>query len=238
MHTKNPLDLGKKQQYYDHVRRDAIEFIRDNRITASRVIELGCSSGATGEQIKAIVGATQYVGVERFKEAAERASGRLDRVCVADLDAAHPVDLGFDDEPFDLLVTLDVLEHLYDPWSVLAEWGGLIAPGGRLVASIPNIQNIAVIARLADGFFDYESEGLLDSTHIRFFTGRSIENLLDGAGFAVEEVRSILNQPVDFTQVQPTGNSINVGRIQIGDLTRDQLVQICTFQYLVIGRKR
>jgi trans-aconitate methyltransferase len=237
MHTRNPLNLGKDTQYYGNVRQDVIKFVREAKIKASRVIELGCSSGKTGAELKTLLGADQYVGVEKFKDAADQAATRLDAVHVADLDTVSHADLGLGDEHFDLLVALDVLEHLYDPWSALARWGALIAPGGHLVTSIPNVQNIDVLAMLAHGSFAYQKEGLLDATHIRFFTRASIADLLAGADFTDATINCVFNRQIDLANLQPTGNSINLGRLTIADLTREQAIELFTFQYLVLARK-
>src|SRR5437667_419033 len=84
--------------------------------------------------------------------------------------AATPKDLGLADQRFDLLLALDVLEHLYDPWDVIARWAALLVPGGYVAISVPNVQNVNIIQDLLKGTFTYTDDGLLDATHIRFFT--------------------------------------------------------------------
>lgn len=88
-------------------------------------------------------------------------------------------------ERFELIVLSDVVEHLYNPWRALAALRANLAPGGRLLVSVPNLQNVRLIAAVASGKFHYEPTGLLDVTHIRFFSRETLDALLEGCGYAV-----------------------------------------------------
>ena len=90
----------------------------------------------------------------------------------------------------DALVFGDVLEHLRDPWATLQSLSGLLRDGGALVACIPNISHWSIVAGLLAGRFDYAEEGLLDRTHLRFFTLRSILDLVRRAGLTPVRVRA------------------------------------------------
>jgi hypothetical protein len=85
-------------------------------------------------------------------------------------------------------VASELVEHVDDPWSLLAALRDLAAPGGRLVISIPNVANASVIGDLLRGRFDYAYIGLLCAGHLRFFTRKSIEELLDIAGWTAEAI--------------------------------------------------
>lgn len=162
-------------------RQDRRELLRLVQGRNLRVLELGCASGVAGADLKARGTAKVVHGVDLRPEPAGEAQGRLDRVWKADLETLDPGDL---DPPYDVLVAGDVLEHLRDPWSALRRLSMALAGGGQLVASIPNVRYLPVVADLVvRGRFDYRAEGVLDRTHLRFFTRRSIHQLLDGAGF-------------------------------------------------------
>jgi 2-polyprenyl-3-methyl-5-hydroxy-6-metoxy-1,4-benzoquinol methylase len=156
-----------------------------------RVLDLGCATGKLAELLK--TQGCAVVGVERDPEAARLAEPFCERVVVADLedDLSFLTDLG----PFDVIVAADVLEHVTDPSRVLEAVAGLLAPQGFLVTSIPNVAHGSVRLALLAGRFPYSDLGLLDSTHVRFFTRTSmIEMLLEG-GFHVAYVEDQLLDP-------------------------------------------
>ena len=148
---------------------------------ARRILDVGCGEGAFGALLKRRRGCEVH-GVERFPPAAAAARRVLDSVTEGDAESAR---LPFDDGSFDCLVYADVLEHLVDPWRALRDHVRLLRPGGRVVASVPNVRHLGVVLRLLLlGRIDYADEGILDRTHLRFFTRRSLLALLEGAGLA------------------------------------------------------
>ena len=151
-----------------------------------RVLDVGCASGYLGEALKAR-GCT-VVGVETDEEAAEAAKGVLDEVVVGDIGAIDVV-ARFGAGRFDAVVFGDVLEHVVDPEGVLRAVRPLLAPGGFVVASIPNVAHGSVRLSLMSGRFEYRPLGLLDETHVRFFTRTSLHALLADAGFVPTDVR-------------------------------------------------
>jgi GT2 family glycosyltransferase/SAM-dependent methyltransferase len=170
--------------YYEHERPEVLDAIpRD----AARVLDVGCGSGRLGEQIKQRQNATVW-GIEVVQEAAEGASQRLDRVWNTSVEQALN-DIA--PESLDCIVTADVLEHLVDPWAILAELRTRLVPRGTIVASIPNVGHWDVIRDLLEGTWQYTSEGLLDRTHLRFFTRRSVRELFWTAGLAIRELAVI-----------------------------------------------
>jgi O-antigen biosynthesis protein len=153
---------------------------------SKRVLDVGC---ATGYLAQALVerGCT-VSGVEFDAEAAEEARPHLERLVIGDLEAMDLPE-AFGDDRFDVVVFGDVLEHLKDPLPVLRGARKLLADGGSVVASIPNIAHGSVRLALLAGRFDYQPLGLLDSTHIRFFTRSSVEDLFREAGMVPIDVR-------------------------------------------------
>jgi 2-polyprenyl-3-methyl-5-hydroxy-6-metoxy-1,4-benzoquinol methylase len=121
--------------------------------------------------------------LERDPEQAARARGKCKEVVVADLEAAAPQVGG----PFDAIVYGDVLEHLSEPLPVMVGLNRTLAPGGRVVVSVPNVAHLWVRFSLVVGRWEYAERGLLDRTHLRFFTRRSFRAFLGRAGLEVLE---------------------------------------------------
>lgn len=151
-----------------------------------RVLDVGCASGYVGETLKHR-GCT-VAGVEYDAEAAQLAKAVLDEVVVGDVGELDLVG-HFGRASFDAVVFGDVLEHVVDPVSVLRASRPLLAPGGAVVISIPNVAHGAVRLSLMSGRFEYRPLGLLDDTHLRFFTRDTVDDLLSEAGFVAVDVR-------------------------------------------------
>src|SRR5688572_1384695 len=138
----------------------------------------------------------RVTALERDPAQAERARGRCAEVVVADLDEAAQALSG----PFDAIVYGDVLEHLSDPLATLVGINQALAADGRVIASVPNVAHLWVRLQLLGGRFDYTDRGILDRTHLRFFTRRTFVALLVQAGLSVEELAVT---PVPLPQVVP-----------------------------------
>ncbi len=151
-----------------------------------RILDLGCSSGAVGAALKHARGA-EVVGVEADPVYCERAAAVLDRVVCADLEdmAAWTGEVG---QGFHCIVAADVLEHLRDPWLVLRQAVGLLAPGGSVVVSLPNVRYFWALATLlARDRWPRDAEGIFDATHLRWFAAPDARELLESAGLSVEQ---------------------------------------------------
>jgi 2-polyprenyl-3-methyl-5-hydroxy-6-metoxy-1,4-benzoquinol methylase len=149
----------------------------------ARVLEFGCATGYMSEVLKLRLGCV-VTGVELEPDAAAVASTRADRVIVGDAEVLDLDEL-LDDEEFDAVLFADVLEHLKDPGALLRRIRPFIAPGGVVVASIPNVAHGSLRLALLQGEFRYRQTGLLDGTHLRFFTRASIQDLFEEAGYVV-----------------------------------------------------
>jgi len=174
---------------YDTVVHDGLEnnshvYMLELVGSVKRVLDVGCASGYFARAL-AEHGCT-VSGVEYDVDAAEQARPALAELVVGDLEQLDLVaQLG--EGRFNVVVFGDVLEHLRDPLPVLRQARTLLAPGGYVVMSIPNVAHGAVRLQLLQGRFDYRPTGLLDSTHIRFFTRDNLEVLLHDAGFAATD---------------------------------------------------
>jgi len=167
--------------YYGNVNPDLLAKIP---VTAKRVLEVGCGSARLGEAFKARSPQAKYFGVELFESAADEAAKVLDGVVCANIEQDTTVPLKLSPS-FDTLVFGDVLEHLQDPWKVLTELRHYIEPGGSCIACVPNVAHWSLVAGLLQGKWDYQDAGLLDRTHLRFFTLDSAVQMFQKAGWTV-----------------------------------------------------
>ena len=150
------------------------------------VLEVGCWSGHVTEHL--VAAGNTVVGVEIDVDAAAR-NGFADRVHVVDLDIVRLS--GIESDRFDVIVLGDVLEHLRDPAATLADLVGMLTDDGVLVVSIPNVAHIDVRLHLLSGHWDYQPAGLLDRTHLRWFTRATLRDLLAGVGFVATDLEPV-----------------------------------------------
>ncbi|MBA2281278.1 MAG: methyltransferase domain-containing protein, partial [Acidimicrobiia bacterium] len=172
---------------YHYVDVDRSEMIPFVPVGARRVLDVGCGYGAFGAALKAARPDIVVWGIEPAVEPAGHAASRLDQVVVG----SYPDDLS-PEERFDCIVFNDVLEHVVDPWAVLQRTLPHLRPGGRVVASVPNVRHWSVIWSLARaGRWTYRDAGILDRTHLRFFTRSTMIELFADSGYHVEQVAPI-----------------------------------------------
>lgn len=153
-----------------------------------RALELGCGEGATLARMKERRLVRWAAGVEIAPDAAERARTHLDHVITGNIESVPDRELP---DELDLVLCLDVLEHLIDPWSVVRRLAARLRPGGAIIACIPNIRHLGTLGPLLlNGRFDYASSGTLDRGHLRFFTRASARALFEQAGLAVTRIEA------------------------------------------------
>jgi 2-polyprenyl-3-methyl-5-hydroxy-6-metoxy-1,4-benzoquinol methylase len=227
----SPLKLEYGVKYDDTPRRDIVSLIT---VAPERVLEIGCGSGATGALVKQRFPGVQYFGLELVASAAAIARRRLDGVVVADIETVDLQQYGLQKESFDLVICADVLEHLYDPWKVLHVLRAYLKADGLCLASIPNTQNIRLLLHLLAGNWTYSEHGLLDATHIRFFTLNEIVKLFTGTGYQVVRCANILGSELEEGWWP---RDLDFGRVVLKNVTREEANQLHTFQYFVVARK-
>jgi 2-polyprenyl-3-methyl-5-hydroxy-6-metoxy-1,4-benzoquinol methylase len=177
------------------------------------VLELGC---ATGYFTKAMVErGCNVVGIEQDAEAAAIAEKWAERVVVADIDRGE-VWSELDDESFDVVICGDVLEHLREPLTALRSAVRKLKPSGAVVTSLPNVAHGDVRLALLGGTFPYQDLGLLDRTHIRFFTLDTLRELMREAGLVVVETKRIV--------VPLFGSELNLNRQDFPQPTIDAIL--------------
>jgi glycosyltransferase involved in cell wall biosynthesis len=157
-----------------------------------RVLDLGCSDGRLGEQIR-LSGHT-VIGVDSIK--LDGVADRLDGFVEADLNQGLPAEVG---TGFDVVMGADVFEHLVDPAALLTQLHNVLGPRGVVMVSIPNVAHWYPRLRVMFGRFDYERRGIFDSGHLRFFTRSSFERTARGAGMRVRR-RSVSGLPLEVAE--------------------------------------
>ena len=168
--------------YYFSARNDLIQLIPSE---AQRILEVGCAGGMTGKALRE-KGVEEIVGIEIDEEVALQGRPYYDQLIIGDVEK---VKLPFGKEHFDCIIYGDVLEHLVNPWQVLKSHTLFLKKGGSIVCSIPNIRHYRVIKKLIlKGKWEYTDDGILDRSHLRFFTLDSIQRMLKEAGFEIEEL--------------------------------------------------
>ncbi len=161
------------------------------------VLELGCGPGHMSRVFKEHLDC-EVTGVEVDEEAATEARKHCREVIVCDLDRAE-LSSYLRGRTFDVIVMADVLEHLMQPERVLRQAKGLLKENGHVVISIPNVAYMGIVACLVSDEFPYSDLGLLDRTHLRFFTGPSFRRLLGSEGFIITEWQTY-EVPVELTE--------------------------------------
>ena len=151
------------------------------------MLEIGCSSGETLRWLKRTGRAGRAWGIELFEPAAQAARAHAEEVLVGDAEAL--IETAYATESFDLILCLDVLEHMVDPWRFVEKLHRLLAPGGRVIFSIPNVRCVKVLLPLVFlGRWRYAESGILDRTHLRFFTRSSAIELATTSELCVQKV--------------------------------------------------
>jgi len=175
---------SKDKNYYSNSRNEILPYVPSNIKT---VLDIGCAAGSFGKLLKEKYGCIVY-GVEPNKEAAKEAAKKIDFVINDVFDGS----LDLEDELFDCIFFNDVLEHLIDPLAALNFAKRKLIKNGRIVASIPNLRHFNVIWDLiVKKDFEYVNAGILDNTHLRFFTMKSIERLFENSGLEIEKIEGI-----------------------------------------------
>jgi 2-polyprenyl-3-methyl-5-hydroxy-6-metoxy-1,4-benzoquinol methylase len=210
---------GKPDDYFSGERLDIVALLPAD--PAARILEVGCGSGGTGRAALAAGKAGYYAGVEIDPPSAERARTHLSLVLLGN---AEEIDLSPIGDGFDALIMSEVLEHLVDPWRTLRALAERLRPGAMVYASSPNIAQRAVIGDLLRGRFRYQDHGVMDRTHLRWFTPESYAAMFREAGF-------------DPVSIGPVGGFRPKQKL-INRLTGGRFRHLFMAQIMYVGRKR
>jgi 2-polyprenyl-3-methyl-5-hydroxy-6-metoxy-1,4-benzoquinol methylase len=153
---------------------------------SKKILDVGCAAGLLGERFKKENPDREIWGIDMNEKYIEVAKNRLDR---AILDDVSNLKFPLKEKYFDTIIFADILEHLKDPRGVLKEYKKFLKEGGVIIVSIPNVRHITVILNLLIGHWNYQDSGILDKTHLRFFTKKSAIEMIEGAGYKIKTVQ-------------------------------------------------
>ncbi|MBW2429336.1 MAG: glycosyltransferase, partial [Deltaproteobacteria bacterium] len=196
---------------------------------------MGCAEGVMGAFLKKKYNC-EYVGVEINSEAAHKAEKRLDHIVIADVEKANLKEHRIAETGFDYIIYGDVLEHLYDPWTVIFEHKKLLRENGYVVVSIPNVRNLKIIDSLVNGNWTYKDEGILDSTHLRFFTLQEIKKMFINCGYDIVDIKCITNPIFDLSKIQGQVN-IDLPKMTIKNVSQEEMSELSTVQFIIKAQK-
>jgi predicted TPR repeat methyltransferase len=162
--------------------RILIDLIRRHAPHGGTLLDLGAAGGELGSAVREHFDRT--IGFEYNVDCVGDLQGRFDAVAIADLERVRELPRGVD-----VVVLADVLEHLRSPARALGLVRDALAENGHVFISVPNIANVTVRLGLLFGIFEYRDRGILDHTHLRFYTVRTIRREVENAGFRIEEVQ-------------------------------------------------
>ena len=169
-------------RYYTWARREMIQLITHNPEQPIKVLEVGCGMGATLAKIQYLWQRSEVCGIEIAERVAEIGANYLD-IIQGDIET---MEIPYLEEQFDYIILADVLEHLYEPERAIKRLIPYLKRGGAFLCSVPNIMHVSALLPLLQGQFDYQEAGILDRTHIRFFTLDSITKLFQACGLEIE----------------------------------------------------
>jgi 2-polyprenyl-3-methyl-5-hydroxy-6-metoxy-1,4-benzoquinol methylase len=181
------MDDRGNYQYFEDVNWGLLRLWGDRQ--GLDVLDVGCGFATTSQHIERR--GNRVTGIEESAEAVAKARERVGRVVQADLQDIEGVTAKLAGARFDVVVFADVLEHLAWPLGVLRKYLALLKQGGKVIVSLPNVGLWSVRLAVLMGRFEYEDTGVLDRTHLRFFTRGSARRMLDAAGLAI--VRTTYN---------------------------------------------
>jgi len=217
-------DLTEEGLDENHSLRKMLRLVGENK----RVIDFGCATGYFS-QLLAKKGC-RVTGVELNPDAAKFAEQYCEQVIVADLDLVPLAEI-LPGHTFDVAIFGDILEHLRDPWKILKETQQLLNSEGYVVASLPNIAHGAIRLALLQGRFEYTALGILDNTHLRFFTRKTVEDLFERSGYFLDIIDRTKLSVFSETPLIPQIDKNVFNREIVKQIEQDEEAE--TFQFIL-----
>ncbi|HEX4858918.1 MAG TPA: class I SAM-dependent methyltransferase [Usitatibacteraceae bacterium] len=204
------------------------------------LLDIGCSSGLLGAEVKRRHPACRTIGVEPHRSTANAAAKRLDQIVQARFEDVDFAAQGISPGSIDTVVAADVLEHMVDPWRAMLKLKPLLTPDAQIIISLPNGRHLRFLHGLLDqGEWRYAERGILDITHLRFFSLKTFGELLAQTGYRAEHCNYFLDQSLeDFYQknIQKPNISFGIGRLVMNNVTPQELTELCTWQFFIRAR--
>ncbi len=242
-HTVWARQLGKKNEsgekesfYTDIVREDLVNLIH---CTPKIALDIGCNTGGTFLCLKKRFPHCKTIGVELNQHAAQIAKTRLDVVLTGNLENIDFAQNGINPHSIDFLLLADVLEHLSDPWHALLHLKKWLSPVAEILISIPNIRYLPLMDDLANGYFRYADFGVLDITHLRFFTRQELRKMLNETGYTVEELIPAFDSKLlplfeEYKKQLPC--TVKTAKMSLHNVDLEELTELFSGQFIVRAR--
>ena len=210
---------------YIGARHDILRLIPSN---VKKVLDIGCSTGKLGQQIKQRSANVEIHGLEHNEHMAKKAENYLDRVIIGDIEKIN-LEACLKPQYFDCIIFGDILEHLIDPWEILKNAVNFLNDEGVVIASIPNVRHYnTIIDLLIKGYWPYRNRGIHDKTHLRFFTIKNIQELFHDANLEIVVITK------HYRIVEKTKRFSKYTKYLMLPLWDSFFV----FQYLIVARKQ
>ncbi len=204
------------------------------------LLDVGCSTGNLGHYVEASHPSCRTIGIEPNRATAAIAVTNLDQVLCGKFEDFNLEAERIARGSIDTVVMADVLEHMYDPWHAMVNLKPYLSPDAQLILSIPNTRHLGLMQGLMDaGRWTYAERGLLDITHIRFFTLKEIDGFLAQTRYRMEFVNHLLDTNLaDFYEQNRMNPNINIrlGRVSFEQVTSQELAELCTWQFFIRAR--
>lgn len=223
--------------YHENTRKDLVDLIDFVPQTA---LDIGCAAGGTGAYFKSKFPGSKVWGIELNQDAAQKAAEKLDFVAS---DKFEDIDLeafGIAAESLDVVFVADVLEHMYDPWAVMVKLKPYLTPRGRIILSIPNIRYLPLMDDLAHGYFRYAEFGVLDITHLRFFTLKELKRFVVETGYSIKTLQYGLDPTLKPMMEQYRAQlpcNIDTGKMVIRNVDEAELMELFSGQFFLVLSK-
>lgn len=221
---KVAIDIG----YYSQKRNEILNLIP---ASAKTILDVGCGAGEMGSEL--VKCGKHVTGIERETSVAGLAKKRLSKVLEADISTITPGKL---DNVFDCIIFGDVLEHLIYPEETISKLASCLNPDGCIIVSIPNIRNITILESLARGNWTYQDAGILDKTHLRFFTLNEIKLLLQRQGFLIDSIENNMMNIDEINNINYNAEgyaSLKIGNLTLEKLKETDIKELFTIQFII-----
>jgi 2-polyprenyl-3-methyl-5-hydroxy-6-metoxy-1,4-benzoquinol methylase len=226
-------ETGLQDLQYGDIARPGVQRLFGHQ--PSRLLDVGCASGAVGAGLKQSNPGLWVWGCEINPQSAQVAATRLDHMSSVPRAQWNAEDLALV-KSVDTVLMLDVLEHMYNPWAELEFFAEHLPPDAQVIVSLPNIGHISILQGLAKGTFTYDAMGILDVTHVRFFTHAEMHAMFEQTGFQVEGEWVLSSSPSTRIDTYPT--KVNTGKLSITVESAKEWERLNAIQFgFRLGRK-
>lgn len=215
------INLHKhRYEYFEEINEGILRHIpKSESINKLSVLDIGCGSGALSEALQKR--GYEVWGIEENVQAAKKAQKRITKVLNTDLHNISEIKTDIKGKQFDYLVFSDVLEHIYDPYLIIRQYSQFLKKGGTLLVSVPNAVVWTNRIKFLFGFFNYTDTGVMDRTHIRFFTFKTVGRIIKEAGY---EIAGFDYTPYITRSFLPVIKKVLMKGRSIRDINRRQLI--------------